>query len=126
MMPPDRWGEELGAPRTWFALCDIRAGFEPLRARGIAAAFPIRRYRCHDRGFDMSFGEPSSPRRFAVSPTRRIAVSPFRRFAVSLLAPCSAEQALGQKTKRAAKAALFCKQTKEYSTVKPALCTTSS
>ena len=81
MMPPDRWGEELGAPRTWFALCDIRAGFEPLRARGIAAAFPMRRYRCHDRGFDMSFGEPSSPRRFAVSPTRRIAVSPFRRFA---------------------------------------------
>src|SRR5580704_7656646 len=98
MMPPDRWGEELGAPRTWFALCDVRAGFEPLRACGIAA----------------------------VSPYRPLAVSPFRRFAVSLLAPCSAEQALGQKTKRAAKAALFCKQTKEYSTVKPALCTTSS
>ena len=37
---PDRWGEELGASRTWFARLANRAGFEPFRACAIAAALP--------------------------------------------------------------------------------------
>jgi hypothetical protein len=33
---PDRWGEDLGAPRSYFVARLIRAGFEPRRADGIA------------------------------------------------------------------------------------------
>ncbi len=33
---PDRWGEDLGAPRSYFVAWFIRAGFEPRRAGGIA------------------------------------------------------------------------------------------
>jgi hypothetical protein len=37
---PDRWGDELGAPEDVAALPANRAGFEPFRAFGIAAALP--------------------------------------------------------------------------------------
>jgi hypothetical protein len=44
MMAPDRWGERLGRAEDVIAPCDIRAGFEPLRARGILAPSPFRRF----------------------------------------------------------------------------------
>ena len=46
MMPPDRWGEELVGRRTRraedaIALCDTRAGFEPLRAGALSGIYQI-------------------------------------------------------------------------------------
>jgi hypothetical protein len=35
-----RWGEKLGRADDVIAPCDLRAGFEPLRARGIVARRP--------------------------------------------------------------------------------------
>src|SRR5258708_27023494 len=37
---PDRWGEELGASRTWFARSANRGAFGPFPALAIAAALP--------------------------------------------------------------------------------------
>jgi hypothetical protein len=35
-LPPDRWGEKLGAPTVWLTPRLCRAGFEPFRGRGRA------------------------------------------------------------------------------------------
>jgi hypothetical protein len=44
-MALDRWGEKLGVPRTRLLHWDIRAGFEPLRARDIAGHLSNHRNR---------------------------------------------------------------------------------
>jgi hypothetical protein len=42
MMAPDSVGRKIRRAEDVIALCDIRAGFEPLRARGFVAHSPFR------------------------------------------------------------------------------------